>query len=383
MQKSNQERTKTHNKQLALSLIYSESGISRADLARRTGLTRSTISDIVTDLMDEGLVGEVGRAQSSGGKPPTLIDVNEDACHIIGIDLASGEFRGALINLRGEIKNRVKIPVEKISGESALSLVYELIDKLLQFADRSILGIGIGAPGLMDVEHGVVITAVNLDWQNLPLVELLQDRYDLPVVLANDSQVSALAEYSFGGHDPVSNLVLIKVGRGVGAGIVQNKELYSGDGFGAGEIGHVKIDDQGELCSCGNYGCLETKISSRAIRRLVEKKLSTQELVTYDDVLVAYRQGDPNIVNVIEDVAFDLARAISFLVGILNIHRIVIAGSVSEFGEEFVAAIRKNFQGSVLNSLSQETEIEISSLGEDIVMLGAAALILQNQLGIK
>lgn len=383
MQKSNQERTKTHNKQLALSLIYSESGISRADLARRTGLTRSTISDIVTELMDEGLVEEVGRAQSSGGKPPILIDVNEDARHIIGIDLASSEFRGAIINLRGEIKERVSLPIDDQSGEIALSLVFELIDRLLERTAAPILGIGIGTPGLMDVDKGVVITAVNLDWQNLPLGDQLQKRYQLPVCIANDSQVSALAENSFGDHDPVSNLVLIKVGRGVGAGIVQNKALYSGDGFGAGEIGHVRIDDQGELCSCGNFGCLETKISSRAIRKLVTQKLNAQKLVSREDVLAAYQQDDPIVVDVIENVAVDLARALSFLIGILNIHRIVIAGSVSEFGEGFVSAIRDNLEGGVLASLSQATEITISSLGEDIVMLGAAALILQNQLGIK
>ncbi len=395
MQKSNQERTKTHNKQLALSLIYSQNGISRADLARRTSLTRSTISDIVTELMEEGLVGEVGRAQSSGGKPPILIDVNEDARHIIGIDLASGEFRGAIINLRGEIKERVSLPIEEQAGELALSLVYELIDRLLELTEVEILGIGIGTPGLMDIERGVVLNAVNLDWQNLPLAALLQERYRLPVCIANDSQVSALAEYSFGGHDPVSNLVLIKVGRGVGAGIVQNKELYSGDGFGAGEIGHVKIETQGELCSCGNYGCLETKISSRAIRKLVTQiaadkpdsalniQIDDQKIISHEDVLDAYRQGDAIVVDVIERVALDLAKALSFLIGILNIHRMVIAGSVSEFGEHFVSAIRKNLKGSVLAPLSLDTEVEISSLGEDIVMLGAAALILQNQLGIK
>jgi N-acetylglucosamine repressor len=395
MQKSNQEITKAHNQQLALSLIYSQGAVSRAELARQTGLTRSTISEIVSELIEEGLVVEVGRAQSSGGKPPILIDVNPDARHIIGIDLASSEFRGAIINLRGEIKERTFLPIDDQSGDEALALVYELIDRLLTLTDAPILGIGIGTPGLMDVDRGVVLTAVNLDWQDLHLADLLQAKYNLPVSIANDSQVSALAEYSFGDHAPVTNLVLVKVGRGVGAGIVKNKELYSGDGFGAGEIGHVKIDDQGELCSCGNRGCLETKISSRAIQKMVlersqnsqdselSQKIHSQETINLEDILSAYQSGETFVVDIIKDVGRDLAQALAFLVGILNIQCIVIAGSVSDFGAGLVSEIEKYLQGRVLTLLSQDTQVNISSLGEDIVMLGAAALILQNQLGIK
>jgi len=395
MLKSNQEISKAHNQQLSLSLIYSQGAISRADLARQTGLTRSTISEIVAELIEEGLVAEVGRAQSSGGKPPILIDINPDARHIIGIDLASGEFRGAIINLRGEIKERISIPIEDQSGDVALELVYDLIDGLLDLTAVPILGIGIGTPGLMDVERGVVITAVNLDWQDLALADLLQTRYNLPVIIANDSQVSALAEYSFGEHEDVSNLVLVKVGRGVGAGIVQNKELYHGDGFGAGEIGHVSIDVGGERCSCGNYGCLETRISSRRIRKmaidiahsqngsLLAARLKAHNTITLEDIMEAYQEGDHQVAGIVQSVGKDLAQALSFLVGILNIQAIVIAGSVSNFGEGLVQAINGHLPQSVLTSLAQDTTVTVSSLGEDIVMLGAAALILQSQLGIK
>ncbi len=395
MKKATREHTKVHNKNLILNEVYSRGEVSRADLARATGLTRSTVSEIVTTLIEDTLIVEVGHGVSAGGKPPILLSVDSEARHIIGIDLASGEFRGALINLHGEIRHRVKIPVEKLSGEKALSLVYELIDELVQLADQPILGIGIGTPGLMDVEQGVVITAVNLDWQNLPLVELLQDRYNLPVFIANDSQVSALAEYTFGEHDQISNLVLVKIGRGVGAGIVQAKELYYGDGFGAGEIGHVKVDDTGDLCRCGNYGCLETKISSRAIRKMaveIASKYNDSLLLSpfestgdlaMAEILRAYQEGDPYVAEMIDGVSKDLAKALSFLVSILNIQRIVVAGSVSEFGEALVSSLRNYLHSRALSILTERTEIVTSLLGENIVMLGAAALILQNELGIK
>ena len=185
------------------------------------------------------------------------------------------------------------------------------------------------------------------------------------------------------------------MGRGVGAGIVQNKELYHGDGFGAGEIGHVRIVENGELCSCGNTGCLETKISSRAIlKRVVEtahiqrdghlfEMIQKNGSLNYEDILKAYLQGNDLVTRILQDVGTDLAQALSFLVGILNIQCIVIAGSVSEFGQVLVRSVEEHLSSRVLSSLAQETEVVISSLGEDIVMLGAAALILQNQLGIK
>lgn len=395
MEKATREHTKFHNRNLVLNQVYTQGEISRADLARATGLTRSTVSEIVNALIEDALIIEVGHGVSAGGKPPILLSVDSEARHIIGIDLASGEFRGALINLRGEIKHRMKMPMENVSGKNALSQVYALIDELIKFAEQPILGIGIGTPGLMDAERGVVITAVNLDWQDLSLADLLEGRYHLPVYIANDSQVSALAEYSFGDNEQVSNLVLVKVGRGVGAGIVQNKELYHGDGFGAGEIGHVKVDEHGGLCGCGNYGCLETKISSRAIRKkaliIAERHVDSMlaialknkgELHT-EDILKASRDGDPYVADIIDDVSKDLAKALSFLVSILNIQRIVIAGSVSDFGEALLVPLREYLQPSALSVLTEQTEIFTSSLGENIVMLGAAAMILQNELGIK
>ncbi|MGD8457040.1 MAG: ROK family transcriptional regulator [Anaerolineales bacterium] len=394
MKKATREQTKSHNKTLILNTIYNNSEISRASVARKTGLTRSTVSDIVAEFIEEGLVAEIGQGQSAGGKPPILLTVIEEARHIIGIDLASSEFRGALIDLRGGIKDRINLPINNLSGEEALSLVYQLIDKLLELNSVPILGIGIGTPGLMDAERGIVRNAVNLDWHDLPLADLLRERYQLPVFIANDSQVSALAEFTFGESRGIPNLLLIKVGRGVGAGIVLNQQLYYGDGFGAGEIGHVKVDPNGELCRCGNYGCLETKISSRAIQReaqkLAEKNASsiinqlvdTSEAITTEVVLEAFEKGDADVGAIIEQVGKDLGNVLAYLVSLLNIERVVVAGSVSTFGEGVSDPIKKQLQSNTLAAISQNVEIEISNLGEEIVMLGAAGMVLQNELGI-
>jgi N-acetylglucosamine repressor len=276
----------------------------------------------------------------------------------------------------------------------ALALVYELIDELVAAADSPVLGIGIGTPGLMDARRGVVRNAVNLDWHNLSLGDLLEERYELPVYIANDSQVAALAECTFGDSKDVSNLIVIKIGRGTGAGIVLNRQPYYGDGFGAGEIGHVTVVEDGELCRCGHYGCLETVTSDRAIVRrartiarsdpssILHQFASKPEDINTDVVLRAFETGDETLQQVIADVGRYLGIAVANLVGALNIQRIVIAGSVARFGQAIVEPIKREVRQRSLATLANGTSIEITKLGPDIVILGGGALLLAHELGL-
>jgi N-acetylglucosamine repressor len=394
MKKATRQQTKAHNSRLILKTIYDEGEISRADVARLTGLTRTTVSDAVAELIEGGLVAEVGLGPSAGGKPPILLSVVDDSRYLIGIDLAESEFRGAVINLRGGIKHRLSLPIHDSDGEAALALVYDLIDELVAVADSPILGVGIGTPGLMDARRGVVRNAVNLDWHNLPLGDLLEERYELPVYVANDSQVAALAECTFGDSKDASNVVLIKVGRGTGGGIVLNQQLYYGDGFGAGEIGHVAVAEDGEPCRCGHYGCLETVTSSRAIVKRAQtiaendphstlhQFATTPEEINADIVLQAFEAGDEALQQVIAEAGHYLGIAVANLVGALNVQRIVIAGSVARFGQALLEPIVQELRQRSLAALGNETRIEFTSLGPDIVILGAAALLLTHELGL-
>ena len=183
----------------------------------------------------------------------------------MGIDLADSVFRGATVNLRGEIKKRAQKPAENGDGEIALSLVFELIDQLLSDSEVPVRGIGVGAPGLMNPVKGLVRRSVNLDWRNLHLRDLLEERYKLPCYIANDCQAAALGEYTFGENNHTTDMAVVKVGRGLGSGIIMNGALFFGQGYGAGEIGHLVVVEDGEVCACGNRGCLETTASTRAI----------------------------------------------------------------------------------------------------------------------
>ena len=168
--------------------------------------------------------------------------------------------------MRGEIKEMVEEPVHDDNGEVALQLVYKIIDQLTHKKLKPIVGIGVGTPGLVNTREGVVVTAVNLEWQDLPLSQLLEKRYKLPVLVLNDSQAAAIGEFVYGGeHTPDENMVVVNVIHGIGAGILINGRLFQGDGGGAGEIGHVVVQENGELCRCGKRGCLETVASARAV----------------------------------------------------------------------------------------------------------------------
>lgn len=394
VKKATQEATKLHNTQLILRTIYDRGEISRADVARITGLTRSTVSDIVSKLLDDGLVVETGFASSSGGKPPILLSVADDARYIIGIDLANSEFRGAIVNLRGEIVSRVSMPINERDGDSALELVYTLVEELLAASDKPIQGIGIGTPGLMDPVKGVVLMSVNLDWDNMPLGELLEARYNLPVYIANDSQVAALAEFTFGSGEESSNLLLVKIGRGVGSGIIINGQLYYGDNYGAGEIGHVVVVQDGERCRCGNFGCLETIISSRAIAKraksiarsnpesILNRLISSLDEIDTGVVLRAYQAGDEGVRTIINETGETLGRALAYTVCTLNINTVVISGSLSRFGNGLRDPVERMVQQCVLPAIGRRTKVVTSQLGANIVILGAASLILSHEIGV-
>ncbi len=391
-QKATKARTKEHNKRLILTTIYDEREISRAAVSRSTALTRPTVSTIVAELMEEGLVAEVGVTPSGGGKPATLLSVVDDARQIIGIDLANSEFRGAVINLRGEIQHHSSEPILERDGKAALALVHKLLEELLALANKPLLGIGIGTPGLMDADHGVVRTAVNLDWQNLPLADILTERYSLPTYIANDGQVAALAEYTFGERRDTENLVVLKVGRGIGSGIIIGGSLYYGDDFGAGEIGHFKVVEGGEPCRCGNFGCLETISSTHAIVRqarmiatsspqsLLNDLVSSPSDINTETVLSAVISGDPTLENVLNNAGKYLGLSVAGLVSILNIRHVVIAGSAARFGDAMVQPLLQEMRRRALPPLAEHTVVTTSSLGTDIVILGAAALVLANEL---
>lgn len=386
MFKATQQQTKEHNRNLVLKKIFDHVSISRAEIARITSLTRTTVSDIVGELIEEGLVSEVGMGESQGGKSPILLSLVEDARYLIGLDLTHSEFRGAVVNLRGKIRHTACAPVRDRSGEDALALVYEILDQLVAGPYQPVVGVGVGTPGLVNTSEGIVLNAVNLDWQDLPLAQLLQERYRLPVYVLNDSQAAAMGEYTYGaGPASASNLVVINARHGIGAGIVINGRLFQGDGGGAGEIGHVVIQAEGGLlCRCGNRGCLETVTSAQSLVKRVQTLVGhyasnylppAPQDVNLETVRLAFNAGDPQVREMVLDTARYMGLAISGLVGALNIQKIVLAGDMTAFGQPWLDTIQATIAAKTLPRLANATQVEVGQLGRDGIILGASAML--------
>jgi N-acetylglucosamine repressor len=379
--KATHQQTRVHNERLVVRTLYDLGPISRAEVARLTGLTRTTVSDVVTTLLDDGVVREIGRGPSSGGKAPILLEVDDDARLVVGLDLGEEHFAGSLVNLRGDIRRTVELAVDGRDGDAALALVFDLLDRLLDGTTAPLLGIGIGTPGLVDSRTGTIRRAVNLDWRDLPLGEIVAERYTVPVNVANDSQAAALAEYTYAGGDRVPNLIAIRVGRGVGAGLILRGALFQGDGSGAGEIGHVVVDDDGALCRCGRTGCLETVAGMRAIEARAASV--TGRPTDLAAVRTALEAGEAWATVIADDAGGALGRAIAGLIGALDVRRIVLLGPVTDLGQAWLSAVRREATSRALALLADDIEIAVARPTTNVVIRGASALLVARELGLS
>ena len=209
---------------------------------------------------------------------------------------------------------------------------------------------------------------------------MLEQRFGVPVVVANDSKAAALAELTFFRRPRPNNLVVIKVGRGVGAGIILNGQLFQGDGYGAGEFGHVSMGRADALCRCGRRGCLETVTSMRA---LVDAAGVVEPSITDETGLVAaFRAGVAGIRRIVLDAARELGIAIGWLIGVLNVRHVLLVGPVAELGDDWLAEVRRSARSSVLTGLGADTQIEFGRVHGDVVVVGASALLMEQQLGL-
>jgi predicted NBD/HSP70 family sugar kinase len=348
--------TRLHNRSLVLRTIFRSGPLSRADLARSTHLTRAATSELAAELLAEGLVEELGTRSDQGvGKPATLLGLVPDARLTVTLDLSDdARFRAALVDLGGKVLDRRAAARDGRRGESALELAAELCVDLAATAARPLLGVGVGSPGVVD-PAGIILEAPNLGWHGVDLSAHLAQAIPVPVHVANDANAAALGELGLGGPAERS-LLLVKIGHGVGAGLVLDGHLVVGDRFAAGEIGHVVVDPGGAPCACGRIGCLETAVAAPRLRRA-------------DD---GERQAGGR----------RLGEALAPVVSALNLREIVLSGPLDLLDESFRAAALDAIRERTMPAVGDYVDIRLSSLGEDDVLLGAAMLVLDRELGV-
>jgi predicted NBD/HSP70 family sugar kinase len=381
--------TRRSSARTVLRTVYEVGPVSRADVSRATGLTRTTVSDVVDGFLAQGLMREVGTGPSTGGKAPILLEVPSDARHLLGIDVDRDGLSGIVINLRGEVRARAERDLAGHDGEAALEELDDLVIELTHEARQPLVGIGVGTPGLVDIDSGMVRWAVGLEWRDVPLGVRLSELTHLPVVVVNDSQAAAMAEWAFGGHDTSSVMVVVKVGEGIGAGIVMRGRLYPGDDSGAGEIGHARVSQADERCRCGSQGCLETVASLRAVLTRLGQlvpdhpgSLLAGRTITRESALEAFRAGDPLVRQVVLESALPLGRVLGTMICTLGAREVVLVGAMTDYGEPWLEGVRAEISRSAFRLLAERSTIHLGTTGPDVVELGAAAMLMTSELGL-
>lgn len=347
-----------HHRTLVLRTLRRSPGISRADIARATGLARITVSDLVGDLLAEGLVRSTGvRSTDRPGKPPTLLEIDAGARQVVVADLGRpGAVHAAVTDLAGRVLHRVEVGTGTLRGDAAVTAVLDLVRGAVDLAGRPLLGIGVGSPGVVD-DDGTVLRSTNAGWTDVPLGSLLRSAHDLPVAVVNDADASALAEQAEPGAP--SDILVVRVGTGLGAGLVLAGRLVRGSHFRAGEFAQVRLDDAG-----GSDG------------RTVEEHVQ--------EAAAPALAGDSHQVRL--DAQLRMGRVLGWalapVVGMLDVGEVVLAGDPRLVTEVTTGSFAAELEARVTSGVHR-LSVRTSALGADAVLRGMVSHLLARELGLR
>jgi predicted NBD/HSP70 family sugar kinase len=388
---------KIEQRELAiLELIHSGSNCSRLELAHQSGLSPASITAIVRTLIQKSLVAESEVMSSPTGRKPISLEVRGDIGCLIGVDIGSFYTRVVVTNLNGKVIGRTQIETGIMDGRTAvLRRVFDCIYRALEdseVSNQAILGIGIAHSGVIDSENGLVLSfprpGQTTEWRNVPLRCLFEDEFKVPCLLEDSVRTMAVAERCFGLGRKVKDFVYVEVGMGIGAAFFLNGKLYRGAGGKAGEFGHITVNENGPLCSCGNNGCLETVASCAAIIRSVRLALEhgvdskirdhadrDLERVSVETITEAAIENDSLAYRVLQDAASYIAIGLADLVNLLNPKQIVFGGALFRAAPQLLSdPLRRIIRQRSLEKLANEVELKVSPLGAEAGALGAARL---------
>jgi len=370
------------NRSAILELIREESPVSRSQVARQLNMSLPTVMRIVDDLMEEDLVRLHGIGESTGGRPSSLLEFNGDAYAVVGVDLGGTKMFGTVADLSGTIQYECYVPHEDGNGPNDyLEELCKFIEMLLDAPrppEQRIRGIGVGAPGFTLAPEGIVTYAPSLGWRDLPLQEILCDRFDVPVVVENDVNLTALGEWGFGGGRGAQNLVSIAIGTGIGAGIIIGSAIYRGHNQAAGEVGYLLpgIEFLGQRH--GQFGVLENLASGSGIaeraRQLLqqEKKPVPPGGLTAHDVFAAARDGEGWAQQVVSETVDYLSLAIASISTLLDPEVIILGGGVARSADLLIEPILERLEGVI----PFVPRLVASPLGRRAAAMGAIMLVL-------
>ncbi|MDQ0793264.1 ROK family transcriptional regulator [Streptomyces sp. B1I3] len=351
--------------------------LTQAEIARSTGLSAATVSNIVRELKDGGTV-EV-TPTSAGGRRARSVSLSGDAGIVIGVDFGHTHLRVAIGNLAHQVLAEESEPLDvDASSAQGFGRAEQLVNRLVETTGISpgkVIGVGLGVPGPIDVESGTLgSTSILPGWTGINPSQELSGRLGVPVYVDNDANLGALGELVWGSGRGVRDLAYIKVASGVGAGLVIDGHIYRGPGGTAGEIGHITLDEAGPVCRCGNRGCLETFTAARYVLPLLRPSHGPD--LTMERVVQLAREGDPGCRRVIGDVGRYIGSGVANLCNLLNPSRVVLGGSLAEAGELVLGPIRDSVSRYAIPSAARQLSVLPGALGGRAEVLGALALVL-------
>lgn len=382
-----------------LDRIRRHHALTKNDLVSLTDFSRSKVAGCVNSLLEKNILTKDGYGDNTGGRRSVLYTLNGKRGLLFGADIGATSIDLIVTDLNRQVLARYSESALVADGpQKILDRVTELFTKLLEkygLSAQPVLAFGVGVPGPVNFKEGMVVSPpIMPGWDQFPIVEYLKERWpDSLVIVDNDVNIMALGEFTKQERRDRKNIIFIKIGTGIGAGIILNGEIYRGSSGCAGDIGHICVDKNGPICPCGNRGCLEvlaggTAIAERAMRAVMEEKSSVLKkymekndgVLTAKEVGLAAKEGDEISIEIIRDSGRLIGEVLALLVNFYNPGRIVIGGGVSKFGNLLLASIRQAVLKRSLPLATKDLPIVFSSILDDAGVLGAMNLALDQLL---
>ena len=381
------QNIKNLNKHAIIDLIrFTPGGIARVELSRIMGITRAAVTTIVNQLGAAGIVTEV-EAHFPSGRKPIVLEINPELGRVVGIDMGATHITLLLTDCAAHVLNELEIPFDVNQGPRvSLAMLEKAMDNLLEKAAltlQDIKAVGMGVPGPIVENAGMVMgPPIMPGWDGYPIREHLQEKWGVPVAIGNDAEMGAIGEWAYGAGRGVRNLAYIKLGTGVGYGLVLDGQSDRGSTGCAGEIGHITLNENGPICTCGNRGCLEAMAGGWAIAsrgsdaarskaRTLLSEMGDASSISASDVIEAARQGDLIAQQIVSEAGGHLGTAFASLVNLFNPSMVVIGGKISQTGDLLLEPIRKTVRQRSLKAASRDIRITAAYLGKRSSGMGA------------
>jgi predicted NBD/HSP70 family sugar kinase len=366
-------RTKQLNRSLVLQSILRLEKPSRQEIAAFTKLTPATITNIIGELMAEELVVEIGSMEGGekrAGRKTIVLDLNEESKRIAGVHIRSDRVEFGIMTLKGKVLQFHRFPIpEKIDQNDFLEVLIKELEGFLSTSKVPVSCIGVGSVGLVDFDNGRILEAEHMGWENVDLVSAISSRFHIPVYLDHHVRGMALAEKLFGSCKNETDFLCVYLGQGIGSGMYLRDQLFRSDLTGAGELGHMIYQPDGTPCWCGSRGCLERYASEAAI----EKEF---DVTSIDDFITGCKHGDENMLQGARDAGKQIATVLTSFINMLHVNKIMVGGKLADPELPLLSEIRNEVRELSFLDKKRKVEIEASSMGEQVGVIGAASLAL-------